>query len=136
MAAVLVDAGPLVALADRSDRHHGECVAALKRLKGPLATAWPPFIEAMYLVRDWDRAQEALWTLVESGALALADLTRADAPRLRELIQQYRDQAMDLADAALVRIAEREGLRKVFTLDRRHFSVYRVEGRSRFTIVP
>jgi predicted nucleic acid-binding protein len=136
VAAVLVDAGPLVALVDRSDRHHDECVAALKRLKGPLVSAWPPLTEAMYLVREWDRAQDALWTLVESGALTIAELTRVDVPRLRELMRQYRDQPLDLADGALVRIAEREGLRKVFTLDRRHFSVYRIEGRSRFTIVP
>lgn len=43
---------------------------------------------------------------------------------------------MDLADAALVRVAEREGFRQIFTLDRRHFEVYRILQRTRFTIVP
>ena len=43
---------------------------------------------------------------------------------------------MDLADAALVRVAEREGLTEIFTLDRRHFSVYRPGRRRRFAIVP
>ncbi len=135
MPAVLVDAGPLVALVDRTDRHHAECVAALKRLKAPLLSAWPPLTEAMYLLNGWDRAQEALWTLIESRAIGIAELTSADVPRLRALMQQYRDQPMDLADAALVRIAEREGVRKVFTLDR-HFAVYRINGRSRFQTVP
>ena len=136
MAAVLVDAGPLVALVDRTDRHHAGCVAALKRLKAPLLSAWPPLTEAMYLLSAWDRAQDALWTLVETGIIGIAELTRADVPRLSALMQQYRDQPMDLADAALVRIAEREGVRKIFTLDRRHFTVYRISGRSRFTVVP
>jgi predicted nucleic acid-binding protein len=43
---------------------------------------------------------------------------------------------MDLADAALVRVAERESLTEIFTLDRRHFSIYRPGRRRRFSIVP
>ena len=43
---------------------------------------------------------------------------------------------MDIADASLVRLAEREGLRRVFTTDRRDFSVYRVGRTGRFAIVP
>ena len=43
---------------------------------------------------------------------------------------------MGLADAALVRAAEREGCRTVFALDRRDFGAYRLGGRGRFTIVP
>jgi hypothetical protein len=43
---------------------------------------------------------------------------------------------MDFADAALVRAAEREGLRGIFTVDRRDFAVYRLHGRSPFTTIP
>jgi predicted nucleic acid-binding protein len=43
---------------------------------------------------------------------------------------------MDLADAALVHVAARDGLKEIFTLDRRHFDVYRIGRRRRFTIVP
>ena len=55
---------------------------------------------------------------------------------MRELMEKYRDLPMDLADAALVRVAERDGLTHVFTLDRKHFSLYRPGRRKRFTIVP
>jgi len=50
-------------------------------------------------------------------------------------MQRYRDQPMDLAHAALVHVAERDGLRQIFTLDRRHFAIYRIKRRTRFTIV-
>jgi hypothetical protein len=43
---------------------------------------------------------------------------------------------MDLADAALVRVAERDGLDRVFTLDRRDFEIYRIAGRKAFRIIP
>lgn len=136
MRAVLVDAGPLIALIEPTDRDHRRCVAALKTLTDPLVTVWPAFTEAMYLLAGSERSQEALWGMVESGGLEYASLTPDDAPRMRALMQRYRDQPMDLADAALVRVAEREGFRQIFTLDRRHFEVYRILQRTRFTIVP
>jgi uncharacterized protein len=133
---VLVDTGPLVALIDRADPAHENCVAALKRLTGSLITVWPAFVEAMSLLgRSWP-AQNALWSRLETGALTLASLDESDATRMRQLMEKYRDLPMDLADAAIVRVAERESLTDVFTLDRKYFSIYRPGRRRRFAIVP
>lgn len=54
---------------------------------------------------------------------------------MRELMRQYADSPMDLADASLVITAERLGLRKIFTLDG-HFRAYRILGRDTFEVVP
>jgi predicted nucleic acid-binding protein len=133
---ILVDAGPLVALVDAGDQHHSKCVSALKALREPLATVWPPLTEAMYLLADLPAAQEALWEMLERGAIHLLPLDSADAPRIRELMRKYSDRPMDLADAAVLRVAEREGVRKIFTVDRRDFAVYRLHGRTRLTLIP
>jgi len=133
---ILVDAGPLVALVDADDQHHSRCVAALKTFREPMATVWPPLTEAMYLLAELPRAQEALWEMLERGALQLLPLDSGDAPRIRELMRKYANRPMDLADAALLRVAEREGIRKIFTVDRRDFSVYRIHGRTRATLLP
>ena len=42
----------------------------------------------------------------------------------------------DLADAALVRVAEREGIRRFFTVDRQDFGVYRLNGKIRPIVLP
>ena len=55
---------------------------------------------------------------------------------MRELMKKYRDLPMDLADAALVRVAEREKVRVVFTIDRKDFGVYRPHRLGRFTLLP
>lgn len=133
---MLVDAGPLVALIDRSDPHHERCVNALATVRGPLVTVWPAFTEAMYLLGASWVAQRALWSRLETEALRLASLDADDAPRMRALMEKYRDLPMDLADAALVRVAERDGHTRVFTLDKRHFSIYRPGRRRRFAVVP
>lgn len=132
---ILVDAGPLVALISASDNHHSSCRAALEGINEPIATVWPAFTEAMYLLRSSWRAQRALWEMIERGTIDLHYLNIDDARRMRELMEKYRDLPMDLADAALVRVAEREKIRRIFTLDR-DFSVYRLAGIGRFSIVP
>ena len=133
---ILVDAGPLVALVDADDQYHEQCVSTLKSLQEPLATAWPPLTEAMYLLNDLPAAQEALWEMLVRKAVGLLPLGLVDLPRIRELLRKYADRPMDLADAALIRIAEREGIRKIFTVDERDFAVYRIHGRIRPSIIP
>lgn len=133
---ILVDAGPLVALLHRDDQNHGACVGALRGIRQSLVTAWPCVTEAMHLLAFSWQAQDALWELLGTGRLGLLPLDAADAPRMRELMRKYRDLPMDLADAALVRLGEREGIRMVFTTDRRDFSLYRPSRMGRFTIIP
>jgi predicted nucleic acid-binding protein len=132
---ILVDAGPLVALVDASDQHHRSCAAALRDVREPLATVWPVLSEVMYLLLDLPRAQNAVWEMVDRRAVQLLDLGLDALARIRELMTNYAC-PMDLADAALVRVAEREGVDTVFTVDRRDFQVYRLHGRKRLRILP
>ena len=133
---ILVDAGPLVAIIDADDQHHEKCVATLQAVREPLGTVWPPLTEAMYLLADLPKAQDVLWEMIERGAIQLLPLQSGDVPRMRELVSKYADRHMDLADAALIRVAEREGVRKIFTIDRKDFSVYRLHNRIRPMLLP
>jgi len=136
MPAVLVDTGPLVALLDRSDPDHVACQETLRSLNDSMVTVWPVITEAMYMLRAYWQAQEALWEMIEIGAVEILQLGIDDVPRMKELMRKYRDLPMDLADAALVRAAERERLRRIFTLDRRDFQIYRPSRIGRFSIFP
>lgn len=133
---VLVDAGPLIAVINRDDQDHAKCVAALKRLRTPLLTTWMPVTEAMHLLTFSNEGQEALLEMIERGALQILPIGKEDFPGIRSLMRKYSDLPMDFADATLVQAAIREGLREIFTLDRRDFSVYRLAPRRGFTIVP
>ena len=133
---MLVHAGPLVALLNARDQHHAACRRVLKTAKVPLSTVWPAFTEAMYLLSGHGDGQDKLWTMVDRGALQILPLDAADGPRMRELMVKYRDRPMDITDAALVRVAEREGLDTIFTVNRADFADYRIHGNMRFKIVP
>lgn len=137
MAAALVDAGVLVGWLDARDPRHAESVGALREIAGKLWTTWPAATEAAhFLWREHPAGRDALLKMIEDGALGLARLDAEDAPRLRQLITKYADLPMDLADATLVRIAEREGIDTVLTFDRRDFKVYRAAGLGALKILP
>ncbi|HME91032.1 MAG TPA: PIN domain-containing protein [Myxococcaceae bacterium] len=133
---ILVDTGPLVALLHADDSNHESCKEALRGLREPLGTVWPVVTEAMYLLAFSWKGQSALWEMIEGELVSLLPLDAADAPRMTALMHKYRDLPMDFADAALVRVAERERLRRIFTVDRRDFQLYRPLGIRRFTLIP
>ena len=136
MRAVLTDAGPLIALIHRDDRNHHLCVEAVKKIQEPLVTVWPVLTEAMYLLNFSWKAQDALWEMLETKALRLMPLDQEDEGPMRDLMKKYRDLPMDLADAALVRVAQREHLHVIFTLDKRDFAVYKLFRGASFQILP
>jgi len=56
-------------------------------------------------------AQEALWEMLARGVFEFLTLDLTRRPRMRELLSKYALRLMDLADATLVRVAEREAIR-------------------------
>ena len=133
---MLVDTGPLVALLSRDDARYRGCRAVFRSLREPPLTVWPALTEAMHLLRDSWGGQDRLFGLLEVGSVEIAPLGPGDVSRMRQLMQKYHDLPMDFADAALVTVAEREGITRVFTLDRRDFEVYRPAKIGRFSLVP
>lgn len=131
-----MDAGPLIALIHADGQHHERCVAALQELTEPLGTVWPVLTEAIYLLSFSWKAQEALWEMLERRVVMLLPLDSQELSRMRELMKKYKDLPMDLADAALVAVAEGEKIRRIFTLDCRDFEVYRPARLGRFILLP
>ena len=65
----IVDTGPLVALLNRRDRHHGWAREQWARIEAPLLTCEPVIAEACFLVRAIDGGTAAVLDLVHRGAL-------------------------------------------------------------------
>ena len=124
---ILVDTGPLVSLFDPADSAHGSCVQVLKTIGEPIATTVPVLTEAFHLLQPNSIATERLMDFVAAGGLVVLFLDTRSLLRVFELMAQYSDVPMDLADASLVSMAENHNLQTVFTIDRKDFFVYRVK---------
>jgi len=134
MKQILVDSGPLIALFDRSDAHHERSRSFLRDNPSRLVTTLASVTEVLHLLNFSAAAQADFLHWISLGGLQLASIDPPDFPRLEALVQKYSDLPMDFADACLVLIAERTGIRDIATIDR-DFSIYRIHGRSRFNVV-
>lgn len=47
---VLIDTGPIIAIFDKTDNHHGVCSELLKEIKQPFVTTVAVLTEAFYLL--------------------------------------------------------------------------------------
>jgi uncharacterized protein len=135
-AAVLVDTGPLVAILSQADQHHAVCVEQLRRIRGRLITCWPVITEAAWLLRAYPLAVQRLLVSFGGNPFELAALDERDLPEIVGILTAYKNLKLQLADAALVRLATREKLHTIFTLDRRDFGIVRLAGGRRFQIIP
>jgi predicted nucleic acid-binding protein len=133
---ILIDTGPIVAFFDKDDRYHDLCVEILKEIREPFITTWPVLTECFYLLNFSWEVQDSLWLFIQRGGVEIYPLEKDFLIRCRELMKQYRDLPMDLADATLVTLADILGISKIFTLDRKDFSIYRFKQKKRFTLIP
>lgn len=134
MAAAIADTGPLVAFFDRGERNHAWAVEQVRRLEAPLLVCEAVLAEAMYLLSDLPKAQDALFGVLANGALRIALRLDEHVAEARALHRKYRDRPMSLADACVVRMAELFEQHAVLTLDS-DFSVYRKHGRAPLELI-
>jgi predicted nucleic acid-binding protein len=123
---IIVDAGPLIALFDPKDGQHDRCVRLLKSVREALRTTIPVLTEAFHILGPESIGSDRLRDFVEQGGLPVWFFDERSLTRAFELMEQYADHPMDLADASLVAAAESLGTRKVLTIDRKDFATYRV----------
>lgn len=136
MRRVLIDTGPLVAILSAGDQYHELCVSALRDLPGPLFSCWPVITEAAWLLRRSPRSVSDLLQSAGAGFLELLPLSGVEGGALADLLAKYASLRPQLADVALVHLANRDDIDTIFTLDRRDFSVYRSAKNRAFRIVP
>jgi predicted nucleic acid-binding protein len=133
---LLLDTGALVSLLDRSQTHHHACATFYGEWDRAVVSTEAVLTETTHLLGGVVGGQQAALDFFLSGGALLVPSTHASLRRCRELMKQYADLPMDYADATLVVLAEELDTNVVFTTDRRDFTVYRINRRRRFDIVP
>ncbi len=123
---VVVDTGPIVALLDADEAHHGWARSRFEALSPPLLTCEAVLSEASFLLMRAGADPSIPATLVERGLLRVAGSLGSDddAAGVARLMRRYANVPMSFADACLVRIVECTEDGSIMTLDS-DFHVYR-----------
>ncbi|MCZ7624424.1 MAG: VapC toxin family PIN domain ribonuclease [Candidatus Methylomirabilota bacterium] len=138
MPSILVDTGPLYAMADQDDDWHARVVGFIKHSDGELIVPVAVLPEAAYLLTT-HLGPEAERKLVQSlinGEMALEQLTLQDLRRTLELLTRYAAARIGFVDASVVATAERLRISRILTTDRRDFSLIRPRHCKAFELLP
>ncbi len=111
MKSMFIDAGPIIALFDRSDKYHESLITLLKKEPYQLVTTWPVVTEACHMLDFDNGAQLSVLEWIKRGGLEMYSIARTEIRRIMDLTRKYNDLPMDPADATLVVAAEALGIR-------------------------
>ena len=133
--AVIMDTGPWVALIDRRESRHGDCVEWLRRFQGEIYSSEAVLTEVLYLLNFSPKAQSAAIDFVLSGAITMVPSSLDSLKKVKSLIVKYKDIPMDYADATLASLAEDLSIHEIVTFDS-HFDIYRLPLKKSFILLP
>ena len=132
----IVDSGPLLAVANRTDPAHRACLTALQNPKFHLVIPALCVAEVTYLLQvRKGPSVEARFLRGLEGFDVQAPLSQ-DWMRIADLVEQYANFPLGGTDASVVALAERLESEVLITLDRRHFGAVRPRHCERFRLIP
>jgi predicted nucleic acid-binding protein len=135
---LLIDAAPLVALADPAEPRREAILEALTSEPGPLLIPAPTTAEVDYLLgqRFGASARRAFLADLAAGRFAVAALEQPDYATIIDLDARYADLQLGLADCALILLAGRHRTTRILSFDERHLrAVTPLHGKA-FTLLP
>ncbi len=135
---VVVDTGPLVAVADRDDAHHQACLDWFDHHHGPVIVPAPVIVEVCWLLgrRVGPAAEAAFLAGLTGDDPRIEALGPADYERTAQLVDRYADMDLGFVDASVIAVAERLRIGTVATINHRDFRVVRPAHIDAFTLVP
>ena len=135
---LVIDAGPLVALADEREPRRQTILDLLRAAPGALFIPAPVTAEIDYLLgqRFGARAQRAFLEDLRARRFETPGLDAREYEAAVELDHRYADLNLGLADLSVVVVAQRVGTRQLLTFDERHFRVVRPLQGGVFTLLP
>lgn len=124
MLKTIIDSGPLIALFDRSDKYHSKVLDFIKSYKGKLVTSWAVITEVSHMLDFNLQVQIDFLKWCEIGGIEVYDISRTEISNIRIMMEKYIDVPMDLADATLMYIANKENIKNIVSIDS-DFDIYR-----------
>lgn len=124
---VLVDTSVLLAFAFSRDVNHDRASIALRsNIQETRIVPAPVLSELFYMVLVRINYQRAVRVFAATrAAFEIIDLTDIDMIRMQQIMEQYKSAQFDYTDTALMALAERLNITRLYTFDRRDFSVFR-----------
>jgi hypothetical protein len=130
---IVADTGALIALFDRSDRHHDDLRLIYEQDPDAWVLPWAILPEVDYLTAaHLGPKAQGLWLADQTAGSFNVEWGRAeDLVAAERLCRRHRALRIGLVDAVVIAVAERLRAPAIATLDLRHFGAIAIKGRPR-----
>lgn len=135
---LIIDAAPLVALADENEPQRSRILELLRAERGSLFIPAPVTAEIDYLLgrRFGVRARRAFLEDLAARRYESPGLDSRDYASALGLDRRYADLNLGLADLSVAVLAQKVRTRRILTFDQRHFRALRPLQGGAFTLLP
>jgi hypothetical protein len=130
---IVADTGALIALFDRSDRHHEDCRLLYEANPDAWVLPWAILPEVDYLTATHlgSKAQDLWLADLAAGSFNVEWGRPEDLAVAERICRRHKDLRIGLVDAVVIAVAERLRAAAIATLDLKHFGAVAIKGRPR-----
>jgi uncharacterized protein len=125
-------------LADKSDHWHQRSLDFISTYTGKVIAPSTILPETCYMLNTYlgSSAEMAFIESVVQRELFIEPVTIEDIGRSLEIMRDYSNLNLGLVDASIIAIAERLGISKILTTDRRHFAIIKTNQGRHLELLP
>ena len=134
----IIDTSAIISLVDRSSEHHHSLADIINKENYRLIIPSPVIPEACYMLNKKFGISVEIKFIEEiiSVNFHIEVIKFLDLARIVEILKKYNNLDIGYVDGAIIAIAERLKINRIFTLDRKHFNSLIPLGFDYFEIYP
>jgi predicted nucleic acid-binding protein len=137
---IFIDSGAIYAIFDKNDTNH-KCAAAYYKeniKEETFIITTPILIECWFLIESRLGAffSQKFLDAVHSNIFVLREISYVDFENALTINKKYDTAGFGLVDSLSFAFIERNKINKIFTFDRKHFSIYMPDNLKEMTLVP
>ena len=123
---VIADTSGIIAFLDQDDEHHNSVVDIVTNYELIVPATILPEIDYLATKYLGEKVARTFLEDLEEGYLTYLSLQLSHITEATKIMEKYKGFPLGLVDASLVVIAENYGIKRILTLDRRHFNAIKV----------
>ena len=133
---IIADTSGIIAFLDKDDQHHSLAVNIVKNYQIFIPVTVLPEVDYLATKYLGERVARAFLKDLADGCFTYLSINLDDINQATSIMARYKDLPLGFVDASLIVLAERHQIKRILTLDRRHFNLLQSDRIDYLEILP
>ncbi len=133
---VIADTSGIIAFLDKDDQYHSLAVNIIKNYQIFIPATVLPEVDYLATKYLGERVARAFLEDLADGYFTYLSINLDDINQATSIMARYKDLPLGFVDASLIVLAERHQIKRILTLDRRHFNLLQSDRIDYLEILP